>query len=415
MKPLLPFIAFTLASVAVAAEVRVRALTSGPSHHYFGYIGQSLTIPWSGDGRHLLALETDFQDRLPGAGDAARVGVIDTRDGNRFRVVDRSLGWNPQQGTMFYWNPAAPATQFFFNDRDPATGKVFTVLFDLTRGPQGGRVREFRFAEAPVANGGVAARGGFFLAINYARMARLRPVTGYKDAADWTTGVAAPADDVIHRVDIATGTRRLLVSFAQLKEKLRGIDARIEERHLFINHTLINREGSLVYFYCRADFENNPTGRLNVPFTMRTDGTELTAHAQFIGGHPEWEFGSRIIGSADDQQVVYDTATRRIVGRLGGRDVFANPGGDISLSPDGEWLVNGHRAGGENRYTFLHRKSGRILRSPPLPIGEWRSGDLRLDPAPCWNRTSDAIVVPALAADGTRQMFVLELPPGGAR
>jgi hypothetical protein len=34
---------------------------------------------------------------------------------------------------------------------------------------------------------------------------------------------------------------------------------------------------------------------------MRTDGTELTAHAQFIGGHPEWEFGSRIIGSADDQ------------------------------------------------------------------------------------------------------------------
>jgi hypothetical protein len=316
---------------------------------------------------------------------------------------------------MFYWNPAAPATQFFFNDRDPATGKVFTVLFDLTRGPQGGRVREFRFAEAPVANGGVAARGGFFLAINYARMARLRPVTGYKDAADWTTGVAAPADDGIHRVDIATGTRRLLVSFAQLKEKLRGIDARIEERHLFINHTLINREGSLVYFYCRADFENNPTGRLNVPFTMRTDGTELTAHAQFIGGHPEWEFGSRIIGSADDQQVVYDTATRRIVGRLGGRDVFANPGGDISLSPDGEWLVNGHRAGGENRYTFLHRKSGRILRSPPLPIGEWRSGDLRLDPAPCWNRTSDAIVVPALAADGTRQMFVLELPPGGAR
>lgn len=390
-------------------------LTNGPSHHFFGYIGQSRTIPWNATGRYVLALETDFQDRLPGAGDAARVCLIDTREGNRIRVVDRTLAWNPQQGTMFYWNPEHPETQFFFNDRDPKTGKIFTVLFDFSHGPNGGRVREYRFDDTPVANGGVAQNGGYFLAINYARMARLRPVTGYKDAWDWTTKVAAPADDGIFRVDVTTGQRRLVVSFAQLKAKLAATVTRLGERHLFINHTLNNRNNDLVYFYCRADFETTPNDRVNVPFTMRPDGSELTAHTTFIGGHPEWEWGSRIIGSAENQQVIYDTATRTIVERLGGKEVFPNPGGDIALAPDGGWFVNSHREGEHNHYTFLDRRTGRTLRAPPVFMGQWKSGDLRLDPAPCWNRTGDAIVVPGIAPDGTRQMFVVALPPGNER
>ncbi len=405
-------VAFAGVTAAGAAEEKpaVRQLTSGPRHHFFGYIGQSRTIPWNASGRHVLALETEFQDRLPGAGDAAGVCVIDTRDGNRVRVVDRTLGWNPQQGTMFYWNPAAPETQFFLNDRDPRTGKVFTVLFDLARGPGGGRVREYRFDDTPVGNGGVAQAGGYFLAINYARMARLRPVTGYKDAWDWTRGVAAPADDGIFRVDVATGEKRLIVSFAQLKAALARLPTpppRLAERDLFINHTLNNRDGTLVYFYCRADFEGDRDKRLNVPFTVRPDGTGLTAHDIFIGGHPEWAEGSRIVGSVEDQQVVYDTEKRAIIERWGGTETFPNPGGDIALAPDGRWFVNSHREGEHNHYTFLERATGRVWRAPPVFMGQWRSGDLRLDPAPCWNRAGDAIVVPGIAADGTRQMFVI--------
>lgn len=389
-------------------ELTIRQLTHGPANHFFGYIGQCRTVPWNATGRYVLALETTFQDRLPGASDAAGICLIDTQDSDRIRVVDRTLGWNPQQGTMFYWNPAHPETQFFFNDRDPATGKVFTVLFDLSRGANGERIREYRFDDTPVGNGGVAQNGGYFLAINYARLARLRAVTGYQDAWDWTTHTAAPTDDGIFRVDVQTGRKQLIVSFAQLREKLRGRDPRIEQRHLFINHTLNNRNNDLIYFYCRADFDDREK-RLNVPFTVRPDGSGLTAHDIFIGGHPDWEYGSRIIGSADDQQVIYDTAARRIVQVIGGKDLFPNPGGDIALAPDGRWFVNSHRDQEHNRYTFLDRRTGLVRRSPPVPLGPWKSGDLRLDPAPCWNRTSDAIVVPGLAADGSRQMFVIEV------
>jgi hypothetical protein len=397
---------------AFAAEwsVGVTQITQGPKHHYFGYIGQSRTVPWNANGRYALALETPFQDRLPGAMDPAGVCLLDARNGYAIRVVDHSRGWNPQQGTMFYWNPEHPETQFFFNDRDTKTGKVFTVLFDISAdGGKGRRIREYRFDDTPVGNGGVAQNGGYFTAINYARMARLRPVTGYAEATDWTTDVAAPADDGIFRVDVKTGAKTLIVSFAKLKEAIRAFTPRIDERHLFINHTLHNRNNDRIYFYCRADFEGPGPDRVNVPFTVRPDGTELTRHETFIGGHPEWEWGPRIIGSNDSKQVIYDTAQKKIVESLGGKEVFPNPEGDIALSPDGRWFVNSHRVREHNHYTFLDRRTGRIVKSPPVFLAHWNGGPLRLDPAPCWNRSSDAVVVPGIAPDGTRQMFLLEI------
>jgi len=394
------------------SAVRVTQLTHGPRHHFFGYIGQSKTIPWSGDGRYILALETTFQERMPKAGDAANICLIDTHNDNAVRVIERTLAWNPQQGTMFYWHPSHPQTQFFFNDRDPRTNKVFTVLYDISAdGGKGRRLREFRYDDTPVGNGGVAPNGEFFTAINYARMARLRPVTGYPDAWDWTVGVAAPKDDGIFRIDIATGRKSLIVSFADLREAVRDLDPKIDSSQFFINHTLNNRDSNLIYFFARANFESQELGtRINSPFTVRPDGTGLTRHDTFIGGHPEWALGTRIIGSANREQVVYDVERKAIAESWGGPERFPNPEGDVALSPDGKWFVNGHREGEHHIYTFLQLESKRVLKSPPIYLAKWNGGPLRLDPAPAWNRTSDAIVVPGIAADGTRQMFALRLP-----
>ena len=65
----------------------------------------------------ILCLSTNFHDRLAGKGDPANVNIIYPNEKNRssFKIekVDESLGWNHQQGTMFYWNPSAPKSQFF--------------------------------------------------------------------------------------------------------------------------------------------------------------------------------------------------------------------------------------------------------------------------------------------------------------
>src|SRR5919106_3954023 len=55
----------------------VRQLTFGPAHHFYGYIGHVGNSPYSADGRHLIALRTTFQDRMPGPQDAADIVLLD--------------------------------------------------------------------------------------------------------------------------------------------------------------------------------------------------------------------------------------------------------------------------------------------------------------------------------------------------
>lgn len=140
----------------------VRQITSGPEHHFFGYIGHVRTIPWNSSGRYIVALQTSFQDRMPAPGEPARIVLIDTHNNFSVRIADQTRAWNFQQGTMLYWNPEAPETQFFFNDRDPETNQLFCVLFDISAGEHGQRISEFRFADTPAGNSGVAQQGGRF-------------------------------------------------------------------------------------------------------------------------------------------------------------------------------------------------------------------------------------------------------------
>lgn len=137
---------------------------------------------------------------------------------NELIAIDETNAWNPQQGTMFYWNPKAANTQFFFNDRDLQTGDVFAVLYDIEKRA---RIGEYRAPSAPIGNSGVAKNGGQYLALNYGRLTRLRAATGYPEARDWSETSNAPDNDGIFVVDIETSARRLLVSYQQLAEQLK--------------------------------------------------------------------------------------------------------------------------------------------------------------------------------------------------
>ncbi|MCP4642557.1 MAG: hypothetical protein GY851_19085 [bacterium] len=388
----------------------VRQVTQGPSHHFYGYIGHVGNTPWNAGGRYMVMLRTTFQDHLPAPNEAADVVLLDTHNGYAVEKVEESRAWNPQQGTMLYWNPEKPETQFFFNDRDGKTNQVFCVLYDIE---QRKRIREYRFDGVSIGNSGVAQQGGFFLGINYGRLARLRPVTGYPEAYDWTVGVESPTDDGIFKIDVATGEKSLLVSYAQMAERLPRVDAGTE---LFINHSLVSREDDQVYFFARGawkwfDRSSPRPHRIDTPFSIRIDGSGLRMHDQHIGGHPEWAPGGRLIGREEDRQVIYDVATQHVVGRIGNAEILPQPGGDVALSPDEQWIVNGYKnkKARENRYTVVNVETGAYFALPPMDIGPWLSGDLRIDGAPCWRRDGRAIAVPGLGKDNTRQTFVFEL------
>lgn len=393
-------------------KLSIEQLTSGTKHHFFGYIGQCRTIPWNAGGRYVLGLEVDRIDRLPTPEEFATVILIDTHHNNDIIRLDKCHAWNPQQGTMFYWNPLKPETQFFFNDRDINTGKVFTVLYDVEKKK---RIHEYKFEDTPVGNGGVAADGSAFLAINYGRLARLRLVTGYPQALDWSKDEIAPENDGIFIVDIKTGKKRLLVSYHQLDNELKKQKPQLNHTGLFINHTLWNRDSNCVYFFVRAGWSkrmSNKGDRVNTPCSINSDGTGLTLHEQFIGGHPEWDQGNLVIGREGNKQVLYDVEKKRIVGQLGTPEMFPQPEGDISLSPSGEWFVNGYGDKNKNYYSVYRRSDGAFARSEGIDKGSY-SGDIRIDPAPRWNRTNDAILIPGIAKNKTRQMFVIHVITAG--
>ena len=271
----------SIASDNPAINLKIEQLTSGTKHHFFGYIGQCRTIPWNAGGRYVLGLEVDRIDRLPTPDEAATVFVIDTHQDNKILRLDKTHAWNPQQGTMFYWHPLKAETQFFFNDRDVKTGKVFVVLYDLEKKK---RVREYKYDDSPIGNGGVAADGSVFLGLNYGRLARLRLVTGYPEALDWSKDEPAPKNDGMFIVDIKTGQRRLLVSYRQLNEALKQRNPKTQHSGLFINHTLLNRKSDRVYFFVRGGWSGKKGDKINMPCSIHTDGSGLTLHDNILAG-----------------------------------------------------------------------------------------------------------------------------------
>lgn len=407
------FTILTLQSVDAAKfSLDIQQITHGPNHHFFGYIGHVQTIPWNGTNRYILSLRTDFQEHPPTATDVADIVLIDTHNDFSTEKIEETRAWNFQQGTMMYWNPEQPNTQFFFNDRDPKTNKVFCVLYDIAKRE---RVKEFRFEDTPIGNGGVAQNGGYFLGINYARMARLRPVTGYAGAYDWTVGVDHPSDDGIFKINTNTGEKQLIVSFEKLANVVRDEGFDVEGKPFFINHTLWNRNDDRIYFYARANFDNRGE-RVDVPFTMKPDGSDLTAHGHY-GGHPEWDEGYVQLGSKDKRMVRYDTEQKKVIEVLGDEEIFPNPGGDNAISPDGKWIVGGYGSksdflgtkDGFNAYTVYRRSDGAYAQTPKYSRNGYHSGELRVDQSPCWDRTSSQILFPAFGDDGTRQLFVMKV------
>ena len=404
-----------------AIQLEIEQITQGPQNHFFGYIGHVQNIPWNGSERYLLSLRVGFHDRMPSADDAADIVLLDAEDHYAARKVEETRAWNPQQGTMMYWNPDAPDTQFFFNDRDPATNRIFCVLFDIE---QNRRVREYRFDDTPFGNGGVNQSGGSFAGINYGRMARLRPVTGYPEAYDWNPGAAHPEDDGVFVVDVATGAKRLLVSFRQMRDALVERHPHIDKTPLFINHTLWNRDGDRLFFFVRGNFNRRPE-RVNMPMTVRADGSELTEQRVFIGGYPEWELGANMIGTVpreaadgsvaegdgEERLILYESERQQIIQELGSSEIFPDPGNDVALSPDAKWIVQGFEEEAKNAYAVYRRSDGAWAHTPWFDQRQYDSGDLRIDAAPKWNRSNDQILFSSLTdePEPTRQLFLIRV------
>ncbi len=383
-------------------EFKIRTLTSGPKHHFFGYYG---ICPWNKSGRYLVCLESSFQDRMPSRGEAAGIGLVDLETGE-FSKVAETRAWNLQQGAMLHWNPLNPENEIIYNDQ--YDNDIASVVLD---------VKSRRKRVLPRAVSCVSHNGKWALSLTYGRLGRLRKVVGYGGAKDPNPDSPAPDNDGIFLMDLSTGKSKLVVSIAQVYERLVKKHPLLRGRHMWFNHTVFNKNDTRLFFLARANLPPRER-RYTAMFTANQDGSELREVVPFDKrvSHFDWRNNKEIIATfsidgPDRKHVLFTDgkADYRVIG-----DGFLDFDGHCSFSPDQNWLVTDRKHHDTLEQSLLiynlRSKQKLVLCRYNMREKKYMSGDVRCDFHPRWNRTGDKLCFDAIEPiNGTRQLHIVYL------
>ncbi|MEK7169283.1 MAG: hypothetical protein AAB377_00950 [Patescibacteria group bacterium] len=210
-------------------------------HHFFGYYDK---CPWSKDGRFLLALETDFLERLPNGKDKADIGIIDLEGNRVFSKIAETRAWNWQQGCRLQWLGPDFNTRVIFNDfRD---GKFVSVILNVLSG------KEEKVIPFPVYD--VHLGGKYAVSMNFSRLDAVREGYGYKGVEDYSLAEGKLESDGIYSVDLENGTAALKISLAQLCKEY-FVDSMNEGKH-WADQPTLNFDGTRFAFLHRWQTKN---------------------------------------------------------------------------------------------------------------------------------------------------------------
>ena len=372
----------------------ITALSSGPKHHFFGYYGINA---WDRSLRYHLALESDFHDRRPEAGDSALVGLVD-RQTHTFTQYAKTSAFNLQQGSMMHWIDAGSGEEFTFNDWE-GVGLVWRAANIETR--------EMRTIQGAIA--AVSPTESIAIGLNYARMAHCRAVVGYANEIDPESLQNTPEDDGLSLLDLKTGRSRLILSIADVIQASGCEEA--QGKRAWFNHVLFNTDGSRPLLFCRVKRD----GLFTSLWTVNPDGSDLECQIPFRKwvSHFAWRDPRHILISCNlmgdggflefiDGQRDFQPFGKGILPR----------DGHACFSPDGEWLVCDYRSKKDSK-----RIAGLILynvnNGNEVNLGEVRSdkkfsGDIRCDLHPRWSHDGKTITFDSIHA-GDRQIYLVDV------
>lgn len=407
----------------VETSVPCWPITQGPKHHFFGYYDKS---PWDTTGRYVLAMEVDFNDRLPSPDDLAVIGLVDLDNNNRFEPVAETRAWNWQQGCMLQWVPSMADKIVIYNDRQEE--RFISILLNIETG-------ERTVLPRPV--GALTLDGCFGLSIDFARLNVTRKGYGYEGVS-----VADRIDldnDGIHLMNLKSGQTSLIVSYSQVMDfNYRPIMR--ESTHWF-NHLLVNPKSTRFLFLHR--FTAPDGGMYTRLFTANLDGSELFCLAEGMVSHYCWRNAQQIFAWGRHHSLSSQSHLRKFINLpflrwawpwihkqkgwvrqqvIGDRFLLftdqtnqIEPVGVLkedahpTYSPDGRWIIMDRYPDDDKYrslllYDWMAQKPSVIARFYS-PITE---GGFRCDLHSRWSRNGKQVCIDS-AHEGDRQMYVLDV------
>lgn len=382
-------------TVSEKSHASVRAVTTGPRVHFFGYYDK---FPWDLSGRNLLGLETTFMDRPPGPDDVAIVGMADLEEDNRWQPLAETRAWNWQQGAMLRWLPTAPDRLIIYNDCEE--GRFISVILDVHTGKR-------RTLPMPVYT--VSRDGKSAMTLNFARVHRTRPGYGYTGPSDPYEEQLCPDGDGIYRMDLITGAHRLIVSLAQIV----GIrhDPSMDGAEHWFNHLLFNKDDTrFLFLHRRRRPEGGWWTRL---FTANPDGSELFCVADHgMVSHFDWRNPHQILAWARQRGIgdrYFLFTDRTDEDEVIGEEVLTCDG-HCSYSPDGRWILTDTYPDGERMRTLLVYcpEENRRVDLGRFHSSELFEGEIRCDLHPRWSRDGRQVCFDSIH-EGARQIYVMDV------
>ncbi len=401
------------------------------------------TSPISPSGRYVAMLRFPYEDRLPSPGDEAEVLVVDLTT-NEIAYRAPTAAWDTQVGAHVQWGSKDEA--LFFNRIDTKIWRAYGVCANIFTGEEralAGTVYmispDGRFSATPSLEKIALVQLGYG--------AHVPDLAGRENRG-------APSDDGLFLVDTHGDRHQLLLSFAEMYERLfhhfKGI--RLDSGGFYGFHTKWSPSGDRILFIVRwrGDGDRRYHTR-NYLLSVRPDGSDLTmainATRWRAGHHPNWcPDGEHVVMnlSGEDYRALHvrialfaARAARRLkipfrpsiaqlrfmTFRYDGSEMHVIAprhmgSGHPTMHRDGRYLLTDAYPSepvsfgdGTVPIRLVDIEAGSVedvIRMRTLPIFSGRYDELRVDPHPAWDASGRYLIFNG-CPDGTRAVFVADM------
>jgi WD40-like Beta Propeller Repeat len=354
--------------------------------YFFGYYDRS---PWSTDMQYYVLHSIKNNEEI-------EISLIDLTN-NTNKVIDTSLSWNFQQGSMIQW----------FKDKNQI---IYNTIKEQRLVATIYNVDEEVGTDIPYPIQTLCPDGTKYLSINYKRLDILRPEYGYRPKVTNYSGVEPLEQDGIFEIEIQSKKAELIISFSRLIHNSRRPE--MEDSDHKINHVVYSPNGSKFIFMHRWI---GPNGKFSRLYVSDSSGNQLKILLDDrMVSHYHWRDENHIIvwGRKDDIGDRYylinvNTGELKILGK---NKLEASGDGHPSFSPDGRWMITDtYPDKSRQRHLILYDSKNDKLFKLGRFFAPWSfDEEVRCDLHPRWSPDGKKISIDS-AHEGYRKNYMIDL------